>query len=218
MTFGNRHGSSVPNLQLSSGPVTPYMQKISNWLSHWPRASDTTYSKRDYISWQHMQRLMQSAIGFVKQKLRISVKSCKLSFGCSASNWSEHCLQALIGDGLLLSLSASVVSDSISPANRAVALSLNLCGLAAAYTVGPVVSGALPTRLTLWMAVGGSLISVVLLLVFVPESTTDDCQGQGQLCSDEHENVPFHHWICPRSLAKFQSKRQMAAPCDCTRT
>ena len=79
-------------------------------------------------------------------------------------------VQALIGEGLLLSLSAAVISDIISPANRAVVLSLNLCGMSVAYTVGPVASGAAPTRLALGIAASGSLLSAFLLITIVPES------------------------------------------------
>lgn len=87
-------------------------------------------------------------------------------------------MQAAQGEGLLLTLSASYVSDLITPGNRATALSLNLAGIAFAYTVGPVVSGRLPTRLTVWLSAGGSVVAVFLMLFGVPESVSDSARQQ----------------------------------------
>ena len=77
-----------------------------------------------------------------------------------------------MGDGLLLSLSAGYVSDVITPANRATALSLNLAGISLAYTVGPIISGSLPVVPSVWISAGGACLSVVVMLLLVPESTS----------------------------------------------
>lgn len=87
-------------------------------------------------------------------------------------------MQAVQGEGLLLTLSASYISDLISPSNRATALSLNLAGIAFAYTVGPVVSGRLPSRLTVWLSAGGSVVAVFLMLFGIPESVTNSAKQQ----------------------------------------
>ena len=116
------------------------------------------------------------------------------------------CLQALIGDGLLLSLSAAYVSDLISAGNRATALSLNLAGLSVAYTVGPIISGSLPVITSIWIAAGGSCLSVLMMLLFVKESASEDVKLQAcpppalhiQPCLDViHErSPPLHTCVC----------------------
>ena len=113
-------------------------------------------------------------------------------------------LQALIGDVLLLSLSAAYVSDLISPGNRATALSLNLAGLSVAYTVGPIISGSLWTIASIWISAGGTCLSILMMLLLVPESASEPAKLK--VCPP-HPCMSFLRWL-PSMQPTFASALQ----------
>lgn len=87
-------------------------------------------------------------------------------------------VQAVSGDGLILSLSAAYISDLIKPSNRATALSLNLAGTGLAFVVGPIVGGRLPSRVTVWLSSGSSILAIILVAGTIPESVSQAGKSQ----------------------------------------
>lgn len=87
-------------------------------------------------------------------------------------------VQALAGHQSLMLLCTAYVTDLISPSNRAAALSLNMAAFAGAFVFGPGIGGLLGTVLASLLSMGGTLLTLLLVVLIVSESLNADARAK----------------------------------------
>ena len=60
-------------------------------------------------------------------------------------------------------------------------MGLNLAGFMAAFIIGPIIGGFVDQRLAAWIGVGGTVVAMLGLWLFVPESLTQAAKEKARL-------------------------------------
>ena len=90
-------------------------------------------------------------------------------------------VQAVAGANSLILLCTAYVTDLITSRNRAAALSLNMAAFGLAFAVGPGIGGAVGTVLASLLSMGGVLLTLLLMLLFVSESLSQEARAKVRL-------------------------------------